>query len=471
MTVESPKHHNYAEILAEISKVRQKCPKITYDYNLTGNPDQTVQGRKLAVIVFANHPEKHEIGEPEFKYVANMHGNEVVGRELMIYLMHYLCDEYLAGNEEIVKLIDNTRLHLMPTMNPDGWELANAETGEHKDWLAGRTNAQNIDLNRNFPDLNRIAYSNERRHAENNHLLHLAVMNNNELAPETKMVIKWIMKYPFVLSANIHGGDLVANYPYDESRNGGVSEYASSPDDATLRHLALAYSTSHATMAKAHPSCDKGNDDDPFYKHGGITNGAKWYSVKGGMQDFNYLSSNCFEITLELGCEKFPPAADLHKYWKDNKQALLDFMWQSHIGIKGNITGPKGEPVSHALIHVKNLDTGRDINHEITSAHDGDYWRLLVDGDYEVTVCALPQYGCVEKTLTVENQKHAMAMKVDFQLPYGKTVQSGGQNELDELEQVPTEEEQDKEVSQRELNEMNDLLNSYWRLAEKNDLA
>ena len=52
-----------------------------------------------------------------------------------------------------------------------------------------------------------------------------------------------------------------------------------------------------------------------------------------------------------------------------------------------------------------------------TTAHDGDYWRLLIDGQYKVTACAPPSYGCTSQSVTVTNVPFTEAERVDFTLP------------------------------------------------------
>ncbi|KAI5103337.1 carboxypeptidase N catalytic chain precursor, partial [Silurus meridionalis] len=365
-------HHGYEEMVRTLFSIQSQCPYITRVYSI----GRSVEGRHLYALEFSDNPGIHEALEPEFKYVGNMHGNEVLGRELLIQLSQFLCDEYLAGNQRVTELILNTRIHILPSMNPDGYEVAARQGPEFNGYLVGRGNSRDVDLNRNFPDLNALLYYNEKNNGQNHHLP-LPDNWEHQVEPETLAVIKWMQSYNFVLSANLHGGAVVANYPFDKSREPrirGRSMYSATADDKLFKNLAKTYSYAHSWMHKGY-NCGE-------YFEDGITNGASWYTLSKGMQDFNYLYTNCFEITLELSCDKFPPAATLAREWLANREALVSYLEQVHHGIKGMVYDENNNLISNAVISVAG------INHDITSGADGDYFRLLLPGTYTVTAIA-----------------------------------------------------------------------------------
>uniref|UniRef100_A0A158P615 Peptidase_M14 domain-containing protein n=1 Tax=Angiostrongylus cantonensis TaxID=6313 RepID=A0A158P615_ANGCA len=360
----------------------------------------------------------NQLMKPEIKYIGNIHGNEPLGRELLIRLADYLCEAFNEKDKEVLQLLNSTSIHILPTMNPDGFNIALNTVILVKnslDFINPRIIARCCFF-RDFPELDEVFYELEKlRVPRFDHLMDLFV-DDKERQPETVAVGRWTLSLPFVLSASLHEGDLVANYPFDSAVEEGVSAYSASPDDGTFRWLAQTYAANHAHMAKNdHPPCD-GTSEDAFARQGGITNGAKWYSVSGGMQDFNYLATNAMEITLELSCEKMPEGKLLPQFWNDNKKALMEYMFAVHSGIKGLITDAvTGEPISEAVVWIRNGTDPMPIRHPVTSWLLGDYYRILPAGQYEVIVNA-EGYKPAARNVTVTNKVRDSAMIVDFVL-------------------------------------------------------
>uniref|UniRef100_A0A8C5WWP2 Carboxypeptidase N subunit 1 n=1 Tax=Laticauda laticaudata TaxID=8630 RepID=A0A8C5WWP2_LATLA len=336
-------HHGYEELVQALFDVKGSCPYITRLYSI----GRSVQGRNLYVLELSDSPGIHEPMEPEFKYVANMHGNEVLGRELLLQLADFLCQEYRHGNPRITQLIHETRIHLLPSMNPDGYEVAAAQVpGNYLEYVTGRNNVNGVDLNRNFPDLNIMMYSNKKQGGPNHHIpLPDNWKSQNQVEHLTLAVIQWMKSYNFILSANLHGGAVVANYPYDKSheqriRGNWQANSTPTPDDILFRKV-------------------RNVRDNKNFFIDGITNGASWYSLSKGMQDFNYLHTNCFEITLELSCKKFPPQEELEYEWLANREALIAYIEEIHQGIKGMVSDENNNKLAGAVISVEGI--GHDV--------------------------------------------------------------------------------------------------------------
>lgn len=377
------RHHNYNEMRKLLKSVNDECPDITRIYTI----GRSYTGLKLYVMEISDNPGKHELGEPEFRYVAGMHGNEVLGRELLLNLMQYICHEYKKGNQRVIQLVKDTRIHLLPSMNPDGYEKAYEKGSELSGWALGRFSFEYIDMNHNFPDLNNIMWDAQEMATDkkrvSNHYIPMPEYYTSTaalVAPETRAVISWMQDIPFVLSANLHGGELVVTYPFDCTRDWIPRQDTPTADNDFFRWLAAVYASTNLVMSNPNRRTCHWED---FQQHNNIINGADWHTVPGSMNDFSYLHTNCFEITVELSCDKFPHASELPVEWESNKESLLLYMEQVHRGIKGVIRDKDTKAgIANAVIKVEGVD------HDIRSAVDGDYWRLLNPGEYKIIVWA-----------------------------------------------------------------------------------
>lgn len=350
-------YHDYGEVGAALSAFAAAYPGITRLESL----GQSVQGRELWALLITDNPDIEE-DEPAFKYVSTIHGSEPLGTELCLYLIERLLTDY-GINPRITTLVDETAIWIVPLMNPDGYA---AES---------RFNANGRDLNRVFPtyaaDFEGTYFDGTPTSVEGRE-------------PEVVHVMNWTLANCFTLSANLHTGALVVNYPYDYEPGIPSTVDAPSPDDALFEEIAARYAQENLPMlnSRSFP--------------GGITNGSAWYAITGGMQDWNYRYAGCGEMTLELSDTFSPSAEDLPQYWADNEEAMLVYMEAVHMGARGVVTDLASGAPLWAQVRVAG-----NAQRAYTDPRVGDYHRLLLPGTYDLEVFAPEHIPFVMRGVTV----------------------------------------------------------------------
>jgi hypothetical protein len=328
-------YHDYTQLTDELKRLAAAHPGLVR----LETAGKSVQGRELWYVVVSDNAAVEE-PEPKFLYHANMHGDEVVGRELMIYFLQYLMDQY-GKDSRVTQLVDHAQIFIMPSMNPDGFELRT------------RANARGKDLNRNFPDrFDSPSDTPAGREIEVQDMMNLAA------------------RHHFVYGLNWHGGEICFNLPWGNIKNDKpANKYG---DDAFFNPIGREYTQLNRPMYANHQA---------NFDHG-LTYGYEWYPVNGGINDwFNFFRRSVHSV-VELTVTKWPSAATLAGHWDDNREAMLTYLWRGLRGVHLEVRDERWNLVPSPQIAVS-TSPARPLTYD-----DGYIHRLTGDGAQQVTISA-----------------------------------------------------------------------------------
>jgi carboxypeptidase D len=335
-------YHDYEALTSELENLAAAHSDIL-SLHTAG---QSVQGRELWYVKISDQVEVEE-NEPKLLYIANMHGDETVGREMMVYLVRKLVNDYRT-DARVSTLVNNSQIYIMPSMNPDGFERGR------------RYNGRNSDLNRDFPDFTSDPSD---------------TLNGRQV--ETQAVMQLHADHHFVFAINFHGGAICFNMPWDTKPNSVRSERFG--DDSLMRFVARQY-------ADAVPDMRNGRFEQ------GVTYGYEWYEVDGGMQDWASYYRRSFHATIELSNTKYPGASQLPHFWEQNEEALVTYLERGIMGVHLKVVDGAGNGISNVTTTVDSAWR------EVRSDHTYVY-RPTMDGTQVVTISAP---GFDSKTLTLD---------------------------------------------------------------------
>lgn len=316
-------------------------------------------GRKLLVARINNGETE---GKPKFFYSSTIHGDETTGFIMMLRLIETLLTK--QDLPEVKNVLDNIDLFIAPNTNPDG----TYHGGNHTVNGATRSNAYGVDMNRNYPDPVDGAHP-----------------DGEAYAMETEIMMQFAEDYQFTMAANYHGGAEVMNYPWD-------NDYTRHADDAWWQLISREY----ADLCQ-----DAAQSTDPYYmtdEENGITNGADWYRIGGGRQDYMNYYQQCREITIECSTIKCPSASQLPTFWEYNYNSIFAYMNQVLYGIHGTVKDAATKEPLKATIEILNHD--QDYSMVESQLPMGNFHRPINAGTYTIEIKA-NGYLPIQKTVTV----------------------------------------------------------------------
>jgi hypothetical protein len=332
----------------------------------------SMQGRLILALRISGNISQEE-QEPQFLYTSSIHGDETTGYILMLHLIDYLLNNY-GVDPTVTDLVNTTEIFINPLANPDG----TYHGGNNSVSGAQRYNANNIDLNRNFPDPKVGEHP-----------------DGNAWQVETEAWMAYAGNHHFTMSANFHGGSEVFNYPWD-------TWVKLNADDDWWQFVGREWAD---TVHQYGPTGYFTDEDN------GVTNGNAWYEINGGRQDYMNYWHHCREVTLEISNTKMLPVDQLIPFWNYNYHSFLNYIKQSRYGFSGTVTDTVTDKPIAAKVFIYGHD--KDNSEVYSRSSTGYFTRPIDEGSYDVTFSAP---GYFTKTIKNVNVSKRATTNMDVQL-------------------------------------------------------
>lgn len=340
-----PTYEAYVQIMAEFELAYPELCQVI-------NIGKSAMDRDLLFARITAPGNGEERPVPRFMYTSTMHGDETAGFVLSLRLINYLLEQY-GQDPGITRLLDETEIWICPNENPDGTYRFDNSTIHG----ATRGNINGVDLNRNYPNPVRDPL--------------------DAIQPETEVMMHFVDTMGFVLSANMHGGIELVNFPFDS----WTSSQNLHADHDWWKFVMQEYVDTVHHYAPAGYMTGLGT---------GITHGGDWYVVYGSRQDYMNYYLSCREFTLELSNQKIPPPDQLPLLWENNYRSLINYIWQSTYGISGLVSkADDGKPLP-AVVRLPGHD--KDNSEVRTRPYNGFFQRPLQEGVFDVLLDAGENY-------------------------------------------------------------------------------
>jgi carboxypeptidase D len=354
----------YSELVTRMQGLASGYPNLVRLVSI----GKSVLNRDIWCLKITDNPGAEE-DEPEVKFSAAIHGDELTGIEMTLRMAELLTESY--GNAAyLTSLVDDMEIWLCPLSNPDGYVAGN------------RYNAHGVDLNRDFPDRFLDPVDDPTGHE-----------------PEVQAFMYFGYDHRFVMGANYHGGEQVVNYPWDAVTDGDdpPPNPTSSPDDTLFHDFSVGYAMRN-----------------PYIWNGGflegVTRGWEWYQIWGGMQDWAYVWRSEHHVTIELTDDKNPLYNTMDTQWNANQEAMTWWMSRALTGMRGRVTDAETGAPLDAVVQVQGMAAPNSVR---TDPNVGDYHRVIGPGTYPLQASA----ACYQDATSPVTVTASLSATVqDFQL-------------------------------------------------------